>query len=376
MESTINNRRYDIDWLRVIAIGLLLIYHIAVAFQPWGVFIGFIQSDQSIETLWAGMSMLNIWRIPLLFFVSGMGVCFSIRKRDWKQILFERSKRILLPFIFGIVFIVPLHIYIWQIYYSQDLSYTVHPSHLWFLANIFIYVVLLFPLFFYLRKREDGMIRKGLKVLFSHPLGLLIIVVPFMIEAVVVQPETFEQYAMTPHGFILGLLAFFFGFCFVLCGDTFWNTVFKWRWLFLFAAAGFYVNRLYEFNFQASLYLMAIESNMWIFAVFGFGFKHLNYPSNTLRYLSQGAYPIYIIHMIFLYLGCYLVFPLEIPVTLKFVLVVTLTAIGCSVMYEFVIRRINLLRPLFGLKTIEKETPVQEIAPVLYNNFNESLEER
>ncbi len=74
-------RRYDIDWLRVITIGLLLIYHITIVFQPWGVFIGFIQSDTSLELLWTPMSMLNIWRIPLLFFVSGMGVCFAIKKK-------------------------------------------------------------------------------------------------------------------------------------------------------------------------------------------------------------------------------------------------------------------------------------------------------
>ncbi|UCG26758.1 MAG: acyltransferase family protein, partial [Bacteroidales bacterium] len=84
-------RRYDIDWLRVIAIGLLLIYHIAIGFQPWGVFIMFIQSEESLEFLWIPMSMLNVWRIPLLFFVSGMGVCFAIRKRNWKQLLQERA---------------------------------------------------------------------------------------------------------------------------------------------------------------------------------------------------------------------------------------------------------------------------------------------
>lgn len=61
------NRRYDIDWLRVIAIGLLLIYHIAIGFQPWGVFIGFIQNDEALESIWIPMSMLNVWRIPLLF---------------------------------------------------------------------------------------------------------------------------------------------------------------------------------------------------------------------------------------------------------------------------------------------------------------------
>ena len=81
------NRRYDIDWLRVITIALLLIYHIAIVFQPWGVFIGFIQSEQSMESLWTPMTMINIWRIPLLFFVSGMGVCFAIKKAKLETIV-------------------------------------------------------------------------------------------------------------------------------------------------------------------------------------------------------------------------------------------------------------------------------------------------
>ena len=139
-------RRYDIDWLRVIAIGLLLVYHIGIGFQPWGVFIGFIQNNEPIGSLWPGMSMLNIWRIPLLFFVSGMGVCFAISKRNWKQLLLERTRRILLPFIVGVFFIVPIHLFIWQKYYSQDIKYAPAPGHLWFLANIFIYVLVLSPL--------------------------------------------------------------------------------------------------------------------------------------------------------------------------------------------------------------------------------------
>ena len=77
-------RRYDIDWLRVIAIGLLIIYHISITFQPWGIFIGFIQNSDPLPEIWPAMAMLNVWRIPLLFFVSGMGVCFAQSgSRDW-----------------------------------------------------------------------------------------------------------------------------------------------------------------------------------------------------------------------------------------------------------------------------------------------------
>ena len=153
-------RRYDIDWLRVIAIGLLLIYHIAIVFQPWALFIGFIKSNESLEALWKPMTMLNVWRIPLLFYVSGMGLFFAMRKRNWKQLLLERTKRILLPFLFGIVAITPIHMYIFQIHYSFPFDYVPHQGHLWFLRNIFIYVLLLTPLFYFLKKHENGKVKK------------------------------------------------------------------------------------------------------------------------------------------------------------------------------------------------------------------------
>lgn len=67
-------RRHDVDWLRVIAIALLLIFHIALVFQPWGKTGGYIQNEETSGTLWIVIAMFSIWRIPLLFFVSGEGV--------------------------------------------------------------------------------------------------------------------------------------------------------------------------------------------------------------------------------------------------------------------------------------------------------------
>jgi peptidoglycan/LPS O-acetylase OafA/YrhL len=348
-------RRYDIDWLRVITIGLLLIYHIAIAFQPWGVFIGFLQNDHALEWLWIPMTMLNVWRIPLLFFVSGMGVCFALRKRTGTQLLVERTRRILVPFLFGMFVIVPIHMVIWQKYYNQDLRYVPGPGHLWFLAYIFIYVIVLLPLFLYLRKNENGIVNRWFKRRFQKPLGLLIIPMAFVTEALVLKPETYELYAMTVHGFLLGLLAFLFGYLGVQSGRAFWQTLLKWRWLYLSLALVMYSIRLVLFDLNAPGFLMAIESNLWIFSVFGFAYRYLNHPGKILKYLSQAAYPVYIIHMIFLYFGSYIIFPLMIPVFLKFVLVIILTGTGCFAMYELLIRRMSVLRPLFGLKRLEKE---------------------
>lgn len=348
-------RRHDIDWLRVITIGLLLIYHVTIVFQPWGVFIGFIQSNDSLDALWIPMSMINIWRIPLLFFVSGMGVCFAIKKRNWKQLILERSKRILLPFVFGAIFIVPIHVIIWQNYYSQDINFVPQEGHLWFLKNIFIYVVLLLPVFFYLRKNKEGLIVTWLKKLFKNLLGLLVIIAFFVIEAMLLNPESYEMYAMTWHGFVLGLLAFLFGFLFILSGDTFWPMVLKWRWLFILLALSMFFVRYFVFNLKAPNYYMAIESPLWIFAMFAFAYKYLNHPSKSLTYLSQGAYPIYIVHMVFIYLGSILILPLNIHVIMKFILLVTFTFIGSFVLYDLILRRILFLRPLFGLKGKQKK---------------------
>ena len=347
---TETTRRYDIDWLRVIAIALLIIYHIAIAFQPWGVFIGFLQSEKSLESIWIPMAMLNVWRIPLLFFVSGMGVCFAIRKRKWKLLMAERARRILLPLVFGIFAIVPLHMFIWQKYYSQDLVYSPNQGHLWFLANIFIYVLLLSPLFFYIKTNKRGAVGRILEKLFRTPLGWLVVLAVFVLEAWWVNPEVYETYAMTLHGFILGLLAFLFGFIGVQSGDLFWRGVKRWRWVFLGLAGGLYALRFIEFQLQAPNYLKAIESLMWIFSLFGFGYKYLNHQSKLLSYLSQAAYPIYILHMLFLYGASYLIVPLAIPNFLKLILVVLITFAGCFAMFEFLIRRVRFLGPVFGLK--------------------------
>jgi len=343
------NRRYDIDWLRVIAIALLIFYHLGIAFQPWGVFIGFIQNDKSLDFLWTPMSMINIWRIPLLFFVSGMGVSFAIRKRNWKQLLLERSKRIMLPFIFGIIFIVPIHIFLWQKYYNQDLSYSLNVSHLWFLGNIFIYVVLLFPLFFYIKSKENSKITLWLKKIFGTPAGYLLIIFCFVLEGILINPETYETYSMTIHGFLLGLMSFLFGFIFIISGNNFWNNTLKWRWIYLCIAVILFGIRNLFFQLKAPNLLLSIESINWILSLFGFAYKYLNHPGKALSYLRQAAYPVYILHMIFIYVGSYLVMPLQIPPLLKFVIIVVFTFIGCFAFYDLIIKRVKILRPLFGL---------------------------
>ncbi len=343
-------RRYDIDWLRVITIGLLLIYHIAIAFQPWGLMIGFITNLESWETLWWPMAMLNVWRIPILFFVSGMGVFFAIRKRNWKQLIKERSLRIFIPFLFGILAITPIHVLLLTQYYNWPSGWVVNQGHLWFLLNIFIYVVILSPLFFYFKKNEDNRFFRLLKRILKSPFGLLPVVACFVAETLLINPPIHTLYAQTIHGYILGFICFFFGYSFVMSGDIFWKHVLKYRWTYLGIALSLYLIRLIVFKLEAPNYYEAIESCMWIFGIFGSAYKNLNKASSTLTYLSKAAYPIYIIHMATLYLASYFILPMTILPIAKFLIITGVTFAICFIIYEFLIRRIRYIRPLFGLQ--------------------------
>ncbi len=343
------NRRYDIDWLRVIAIALLLIYHMALVFQPWGKQIGFIQSEQTNAALWIPMALFNVWRIPLLFFVSGMGVCFALKRRDWKQLLLERSRRILLPLLFGSFFIVPIHNYLFQAYYEQELAYTFNVGHLWFLANICIYIIQNIG-FAFLEKNYDYAFFNIFRRLLKRPYFLYLSIIPFILEVELANPQYFSTYVGNSHGFLIGMLAFFFGFYFAAIGDAFWNAVDKIKTISLITAFSLYLLRLFYFDLSAPLFLTSIESMNWIFAIFGFGYKYLNRPSKMLSYLTQAVYPVYIIHMIFLFLAAFLILPLNFPFELNLILICLITFTGSFVCYDLVIKRIGFLRPLFGLK--------------------------
>ena len=254
------------------------------------------------------MGLINIWRIPLLFIISGMGVCFAMRRRNWKELLKDRAKRILLPLIFGSFFIVPISGYLYQKFNNLDPMHFPNGGHLWFLGNIFIYVLILSPIFFAFKRNPDNGLFRCFKWVLKFPAALYLFTLPFIIEVVLVAPpQGFASYANTPHGFWLGLLAFFTGFIFISLGEIFWRAVERIKIIALSIAIPLYLVRLLVFQLEGPFFLTVIESWSWLFAIFGFCATYLNKPSSTLSYLSKAVYPVYILHMIFLNLSASLI---------------------------------------------------------------------
>ena len=96
-----NQRRYDIDALRSIAMFLLIFYHLAISFTSVAPYIAFVQNKRFNDGVWDLLSVMNSWRIPLVFLISGIALRLSFQRRPKIEMLKERIKILTIPYIFG-----------------------------------------------------------------------------------------------------------------------------------------------------------------------------------------------------------------------------------------------------------------------------------
>jgi Acyltransferase family len=351
----LTGRRYDIDWMRTLAMAMLIIYHIVLCFQPWAPYIGFPVNDNTLDELWILMAALNIWRIPVLFMISGMGVCFAMEHRNWKQMLTDRTLRILVPYLFGIVvlqYMVSLLLPVlgWQANFSITFG------HLWFLLNIYLYFLWLLGVTIYFKDNPDNAFFGFLSKILNRRFGIFLFALPVMLEALLVNPQYFSTFVDSLHGWLLGFICFFIGFTFVSLKDTFWPAVQKNRWYSLGLAVFLYLIRLFIYKLESQLnWLTGLESFSWMIAAFGFAATYLNKPSRSLNYFSTAVYPVYIIHLPVQFVIAYFLLPQPLSAWLKLLILLSGTFAVCLLLYEFVLRRIKWIRPLFGMKlTVNK----------------------
>ena len=162
------SRRADLDWLRVLAFGLLIAYHAGMAWSGWS---WHLTSVDSIDWLREGMRFVNRWRMPLIFVVSGAAITLALGSRSPKTFALDRVRRLLVPLLFGMVVIVPPQIYLERLYRGQftgsffdwlpqvfqggaypngNLSW----HHLWFLAYVLVLTFVLLPYFLWARSEH------------------------------------------------------------------------------------------------------------------------------------------------------------------------------------------------------------------------------
>lgn len=102
-------RRYDIDWIRVLAFDILILYHVGLFFVPWHYH---INNNKTVEWMSYPMYFIHQWRIPILFVISGMGTRFALSKSSGAGYIKERIIKLFIPLIAGILVVVSPQVYI------------------------------------------------------------------------------------------------------------------------------------------------------------------------------------------------------------------------------------------------------------------------
>ncbi len=201
-EKSKPKRRYDLDWLRVLATFAVVFFHVLRFFDldPWAV-----KNNATSEIVMPFIGFFVQWMMPIFFVISGAAIYFALGFRNPKQFIKARITRILIPLItVGVFVLVPPQEYIQAItykniprgfskisFYTQyvkniklfigEFPYLYLPAqHLWYLEYLFIFSLILLPLFIYLRKNTDivsklaGVTDRGWTIyLFALPVWLL-----------------------------------------------------------------------------------------------------------------------------------------------------------------------------------------------------------
>ena len=188
------SRRADLDWLRVLAFGLLIAYHAGMAWSGWA---WHLTSPDRLDGLRAAMQFVNRWRMPLVFLVSGAAIMLALGHRPAPAFIGDRLRRLGIPLVFGMLVIVPPQVYLerrWRGQFAgsfldwlpQAFSGGAYPAgnvswhHLWFLVYVLVQTVVLLPVFLWLRSASGrrmllatGRIaaRLGLQWLMALPLA-------------------------------------------------------------------------------------------------------------------------------------------------------------------------------------------------------------
>lgn len=366
-------RRYDIDWLRVIAFGLLIFFHISIFFSPWG---WFLKNNVINYTINYPMMFLSQWRMPLLFMISGAGVYWSLGKRSAETFMGDRIRRILLPLVFGMLVVVPPQIYVERLvqghtytyaeFYRHVLTFQFYPKgdfgwhHLWYLGYIFLYSLLGLPLWLLLKKPGGQRFSKQLAQVLSHPFLLIALPVAWLLLADLLNlPENERNLSNDWKTHFRYFTLFACGY--VLCNQPqFWHTISRYRVFLLGLASGltlvlliFYWRNWHEFKgLEAIGFTVFRTANYWVWllAIFSYGHRFLNFNNSFLKYASQAVYPYYILHQTLIVIGNYFLASLDWAWQLKFLLLVVTTFGGCFLIYHFLIRPFRLIRPFFGAR--------------------------
>ncbi|TNE67905.1 MAG: hypothetical protein EP335_00050 [Alphaproteobacteria bacterium] len=373
---TPDRRRYDLDWLRVIAFGLLILYHIGMFYVTW---------DWHVKSAYTGsfaepaMMLLNPWRLALLFFISGVALRFAADKAPALPFAGKRFVRLFIPLLFGMLVIVtpqsyfqllrtgeiePGYLAFWQTYLTAPKGFSITLptwNHLWYVAYLLVYSLLAIALMPLVRRIAAWLDGEGFARILSGGRVLLLPAIPFIIYRFTLEmqyPETHALFGDWAAHARYGTI-FLFGLLFAKSG-AFWGAIRdQWRaGALAVLISGICLSPLWAHwdwvethpaLMQLARAWRVLYAWMVIATLMGAAGHYLNRPSPLLAYLTRAVFPYYILHQTLIVVFGVWLSGYALGAPLEFISLVVLTTLGCGLGYHYLIRPFGLVRPLFGV---------------------------
>lgn len=359
-----NDRRYDIDWLRIFATYLLFPFHVGKVFDVPPYY--HIKNATLSDGLGILTSYIHLWHMPLFFLLAGWSLHASLSLRGPWAVMGERFKRIFIPFLFGcLTLCVGLgyieHILMKHVQMSfldfiprffTSLDYFTW-GHLWFLIYLFTFTLLYFPLFWRLARKPASSAPVN-----SWLLYLPIPVMMFLQITLRIWWPGYQNLVSDWGNFTYYSIFMWLGFLLGRRPALREAISREWKRAGVIALVSSAVFIYFEINDPESdvaehlLYfsLGTIVGYTAIMAILGWAYDHLRFRNTALDYLAESALPVYILHQGGIVFPGWFIIQMDAPIIVKYPLLLV-TAVTVTVLaYHFVIRSINPLRFLFGMK--------------------------
>lgn len=393
--QAIPTRRYAIDWIRVLAILTVFIFHSTRFFDSDDWHIKNATTYFGADVL---VAFLSHWMMPLIFVISGISTFYALGGRGAGKFLKDRALRLLVPLVVGIFTHSALQVYFERVtqgqfrgsffeflpHYFDGLygfggNFAWMGLHLWYLEMLFVFSLACLPLLLWLKRGSGARLLHSLGEFLARPGAIYLLALPIMMALTALDPET-PWAARWWGGWSLVACLLFFLYGFVLgAHEGVQQSIQRLRWVSLAAGVVLFATLAVltitggeaeygEARYTLGFSMFGLSVWCWILAILGFGLKHLNLNTPFLGYANQAVLPFYVLHQTVLLSVGYFVVGWPIPDLLKLAVISASSFAIIAVTYELLVRRSNVLRILFGMKPLRRavqpaaRSPLQQVA--------------